>query len=172
MDFHSGDTAIVAIEPQNDHLSEKGVSWESVGASVKENNTIENLAKLFSGAKQQQFPVLLSPHLLFPFDQKWRFAGAVEAMMLDGKEFFRPGPLNLKTSSSSQRLVGALQALHSGRQNQHCKPIQTVGISDNDRTLQLPKRNISKMIPAGTLANLCIESVCAYWPTTYNQKAN
>ena len=37
MDFSKSDTALVVIDPQNDVLSETGVSWALVGASVKEN---------------------------------------------------------------------------------------------------------------------------------------
>ncbi len=44
MQFSQNDTALVVIDPQNDVLSETGVSWALVGASVKENNTVENLA--------------------------------------------------------------------------------------------------------------------------------
>ena len=43
MKFNKTDTALVVIDPQNDVLSETGVSWGLVGASVKENNTVENL---------------------------------------------------------------------------------------------------------------------------------
>jgi len=52
MKIHKNDTALVVIDPQNHVLSEKGVSWPLVGASVKENNTVENLARLFEAAKQ------------------------------------------------------------------------------------------------------------------------
>src|SRR5262249_45350330 len=45
------DTALVVIDPQNDVLSEKGVSWELLRDSLKENNTVENLARLFKAAK-------------------------------------------------------------------------------------------------------------------------
>jgi nicotinamidase-related amidase len=62
MRFQRNDTALVVIDPQNDVLSEKGVSWGLVGASVKENNTVENLARLFQAAKDQGFGVFISPH--------------------------------------------------------------------------------------------------------------
>src|SRR5436189_2706205 len=86
MQFNKNDTALVVIDPQNDVLSEKGVSWALVGASVKENNTVENLERLFMSAKEQDFAVFISPHYLYPFDQGWQFGGAVEHMMLDDKE--------------------------------------------------------------------------------------
>ena len=55
MDFSKTDTALVVIDPQNDVLSERGVSWGLVGASVQENGTVENLARLFKAAKEQQY---------------------------------------------------------------------------------------------------------------------
>ena len=69
MDLNRNDTALVVIDPQNDVLSEKGVSWGLVGDSVKENNTVENLARLFKAAKDQGFGVFISPHYLYPTDQ-------------------------------------------------------------------------------------------------------
>src|SRR5580692_6599138 len=78
MNIQKNDTALVVIDPQNDVLSEKGVSWPLVGASIKENNTVENLARLFQAAKEQGFGVFISPHYLFPADQAWQFAGALE----------------------------------------------------------------------------------------------
>ena len=64
MQFHKNDTTLVIIDPQNDVLSEKGVSWDLVGDSIKENNTVENLARLFEAAKERHFGVFISPHYL------------------------------------------------------------------------------------------------------------
>src|SRR5262249_54051631 len=36
------DTALVVIDPHNEVLSEKGLGWELLGESVKENHTVEN----------------------------------------------------------------------------------------------------------------------------------
>src|SRR5271168_4372665 len=80
MIINNSDTALVVIDPQNDVLSEKGVSWGLVGASVKENGTVENLERLFKAAKEQGFGVFISPHYLYPHDQAWRFGGAIEKM--------------------------------------------------------------------------------------------
>ena len=55
MKFHKSDTALVVIDPQNDVLSEQGISWELVGASVRENNTVENLDRLFTAAKEADY---------------------------------------------------------------------------------------------------------------------
>src|SRR5262245_13034064 len=101
MQFSKNDTVLVVIDPQNDVLSEKGISWPLVGESVKENNTVENRARLFKAATGQSFGVFISPHYLYPADRAWQFGGAVEQMMLEGKEFWRPGPLSLAGFSGS-----------------------------------------------------------------------
>ncbi len=75
MEFSKNDTALVVIDPQNDVLSETGVSWALVGDSVKENNTVENIARLLKAAKDRGFGVFISPHYLYPADQAWRFGG-------------------------------------------------------------------------------------------------
>ena len=153
------DTALVVIDPQNDVLSEQGVSWKLVGESVKENNTIENLARLFTAAKQREYEVFISPHYLYPFDQRWQFGGAVEHMMLDDREFFRPDPLSLEGFTGS-----------GADWHERCKPFsddgKTVVVSPhkvwgpqtNDLVLQLRKRGINRVVLAGMLANLCVES--------------
>src|SRR5262249_21635614 len=101
MDLTKSDTALVVIDPQNDVLSETGVSWPLVGANVRENHTVENLERLFQAAKARGYGVFISPHYLYPHDQGWRFGGLVEKMMLEGKEFFRPSPLGTEGLTGS-----------------------------------------------------------------------
>jgi nicotinamidase-related amidase len=102
MKIDKKDTALVVIDPQNDVLSENGVSWALVGGSVKDNDTVANIERLFRAAQEQGFGVFISPHYLYPTDQGWQFGGAVEDMMLKEKEFYRPGPLSLDGFSGSE----------------------------------------------------------------------
>ena len=44
-------TAMVIIDPQNDFLSPEGVTWGVIGESVTENNTVDNIEKLFQAAR-------------------------------------------------------------------------------------------------------------------------
>lgn len=159
MRFQNDDTALVVIDPQNDVLSEKGVSWALVGESVKENNTVENLARLFQAAKEHDFEVFISPHYLFPFDQAWQFGGVVEHMMLDDKEFFRPDPLSVDgfNGSGADWLPRYKPFIEDGK-TIVVSPHKVWGPQTNDLVLQLRKRGISKIILAGMLANLCVES--------------
>jgi nicotinamidase-related amidase len=153
------DSALVVIDPQNDVLSEKGVSWRLVGDSVKENNTVENLARLFQAAKEQDFGAFVSPHYLYPFDQAWQFVGAVEKMMLDEKEFFRPDPLSVDGfSSSGADWLERYKPFIADGKTVVVSPHKVWGPQTNDLVLQLRKRGINKIILAGMLANLCVES--------------
>ena len=159
MKFHKTDTALVVIDPQNDVLSEEGVSWSLVGASVQENNTVENIARLFTAAKEKSYHVFISPHYLFPADQAWQFVGPMEKVMLDTKEFSRPDPLNLDgfERSGADWLERFKPFIEDGK-TVVVSPHKIWGPQSNDLVLQLRKRHINKIILAGMLANLCVES--------------
>lgn len=153
------DTALVVIDPQNDVLSEQGVSWKLVGESVKENNTIENLARLFTAAKQREYEVFISPHYLYPFDQRWQFGGAVEHVMLDDREFFRPDPLSLESfKGSGADWLERFKPFIEDDKTVVVSPHKVWGPQTNDLVLQLRKRGINRVVLAGMLANLCVES--------------
>jgi len=159
MQFNKNETALVVIDPQNDVLSEKGVSWGLVGESVKENNTVENLARLFTAAKDRDFGVFISPHYLYPHDQAWQFGGAVEKIMLEGKEFFRPDPLGLDGfSGSGADWLDRYKPFIEDGKTVVVSPHKVWGPQTNDLVLQLRKRRVDKIILAGMLANLCVES--------------
>ncbi len=58
MKFNRSDNALVGIDPQDDALSETGVSRRPVGASIKENDTVENLERFFRAANDGGVGVL------------------------------------------------------------------------------------------------------------------
>ncbi len=159
MQFDKRDTALVVIDPQNDVLSEAGLSWALVGASVKENNTVENLARLFMAAKANDFGVFISPHYLYPHDQAWQFGGVVEKSMLESKEFFRPSPLGIEgfAGSGDDWLEQYKPFIEDGK-TVVVSPHKLWAPQTNDLVFQLCKRRINKIILAGMLANLCVES--------------
>ena len=159
MQFNTADTALVVIDPQNDVLSETGVSWGLVGDSIRENNTVQNLAQLFTAAKDGGFDVFVSPHYLYPHDQGWHFCGAVEKMMLEGKEFYRPDPLGRDgfSGSGADWLERYKPFIEDGK-TVVVSPHKAWGPQTNDLVFQLRKRDIGKVVLAGMLANLCVES--------------
>lgn len=159
MQFNPNDTALVVIDPQNDVLSEQGISWGLVGASVKENQTVENLARLFVAAKSKDYGVFVSPHYLYPHDQAWHYGGIVEHMMLDEKEFYRPDPLGREgfVGSGADWLDRYKPFIEDGK-TVVVSPHKMWGPQTNDLVFQLRKRQLNKIILCGMLANLCVES--------------
>src|SRR5271167_4557 len=77
--LNKNDTAVVFIDPQNDVLSEKGISWPLLHESLKENNTIENMESIFKAAKTHGYEVFISPHYFYPTDKGWKFNGPLES---------------------------------------------------------------------------------------------
>src|SRR5260370_17281114 len=95
MDIQKTDTAVVCIDPQNDVLSEKGANWASVGASVTENRTVENMERIFKAAKAKGYEVFISPHYFYPTDSTWKFDGPLETAEFENHSFARKEALDL-----------------------------------------------------------------------------
>src|SRR4051794_9780395 len=96
MEFNRNDTAVVITDSQNDVLSEGGKVWGLVEGSMKENNTVENLDRLLTAAKDNGYAVFISPHYYYPPDQGWEFGGPIETMMHESDMFARKSPLDLE----------------------------------------------------------------------------
>jgi nicotinamidase-related amidase len=159
MEIVVGRTALVLTDPQNDFLSPKGVTWGVVGKSVSENNTVENIEKLFKAAKASGMPVFVSPHYYYPTDHGWKFEGALEVLMHKIGMFDRKGPLNLEgfRNSGADWLERYKPYIEDGK-TVVVSPHKVYGPETNDLVLQLRKRGVDKVILAGMSANLCTES--------------
>jgi nicotinamidase-related amidase len=159
MKCDKNDTAPVVIDRQNDVLSENGFSWTLVGDSVKEDDTVANVERLFMSAKDHGLGAFISPHDLYPSDQARQFGGAVEQMMLEGKEFYRPDPLNLDGfSGSGADWIACYRPYIEHGKTVAVSPQKGYGPQSNDPVLQFRKRRIDKVILTGMLAILCVES--------------
>ena len=159
MDINKNDTAVLVTDAQNDFLSEQGVTWQLVGDSVNENNTVENIERLFEAAKANGFEVFISPHYYYPTDKGWKHGGTLENMMHEIKMFDRSGALTLEgfSGSGADWLERYKPYIEDGK-TIVVSPHKLYGPENNDLILQLRKRNISKVILAGMSANLCVEA--------------
>jgi nicotinamidase-related amidase len=159
MEINKNDTAVLITDPQNDFLSEKGVTWELVGDSVKENKTVENIERIVKAAKVNGFEVFISPHYYYPTDHSWKFGGTVEKMMHEIKMFDRNGALSLDGfSGSGADWLERYKSLIEDGKTIVASPHKVYGPENNDLILQLRKRKISKVILGGMSANLCVEA--------------
>jgi nicotinamidase-related amidase len=159
LEINKSDTAVLFTDPQNDFLSEDGATWGLVGESVKENNTRENIERIFKAAKDNGFEVFISPHYYFPTDRQWEFGGTVENMMHDINMFARAGELSLDgfSGSGADWLERYKPYINDGK-TIVASPHKVYGPENNDLVLQLRKRNMSKVILGGMSANLCVEA--------------
>lgn len=158
MNINARDTAFVVTDPQNDVLSEKGSAWGLVGKSIQQNNTVEHLDQLFRAAKAHGYDVFISPHYYYPTERGW-LGGAVETMMHQTNMFGRAGPLTLEgfSGSGADWLERFKPYIEDGK-TIVASPHKVFGPETNDLVVQLRKRGKSKVILAGMLANLCVES--------------
>ena len=159
MDINKNDTAVLVTDPQNDFLSEQGVTWQLVGGSVTENHTVENIEKLFNAAKNNGYEVFVSPLYYYPTDHSWQFGGTVEKLMHEINMFGRSGALTMDGfSGSGADWLEQYKPLINDGKTVVPSPDKVYGPENNDIVLQLRKRGNSKVILAGMSANLCVEA--------------
>ncbi len=159
MEIEPGRTALVIVDPQVDFLSEKGVSWGVVGESVTEQQTVDNIEKLFAAAKSVDMPVFISPHYYYPQDHKWKFEGTLEKTMHSIKMFDRESALNVDNfdGSGADWMPQYKQYINDGK-TVICSPHKIYGPAQNDLNLQMRKQGIDKVILGGMSANLCVQA--------------
>src|SRR5262249_2264911 len=143
----------------NEVLSETGKAWPLVRESLAENDTVENIARIFEAAKRGGFEVFISPHYFYPSDEGWKFNGPLEADEAAGNFFGRRGILNLDglSGSGADWLPRFKPYIEDGK-TVVVAPHKVWGPETNDLVLQLRKRKIAKVILGGMLANMCVES--------------
>lgn len=151
--------ALVVTDPQVDFLSEDGVAWGVVGASVTEHNTVNNIELLFKAAKAANMTVAVSPHYYYPTDHGWKFEGALEKLMHKIGMFDRAGPLNLDgfEGSGADWMPQYKQYINDGK-TIVTSPHKVYGNDSTDLSLQLRKQGVDQVILSGMSANLCTES--------------
>ncbi len=151
--------AVVCTDPQVDFLGEKGVAWPIIKKNAEENNTIENIERVFKACKDADLPLFISPHWYYPHDHHWQFEGALEALMHSINMFDRKGQLNTDgfKGSGSDWLERYKTYIEDGK-TIVCNPHKIYGPEHNDLALQLRKYGINQIILMGMSANLCVES--------------
>ena len=159
MELNLPRTALVVTDPQIDFLSEDGVTWGIVGESVTEQNTVENIERLFKTAKMAGVTVMVSPHYYYPTDKGWKFEGALEKVMHKTGMFNRVSPYSMKgfEGSGADFMPQYKTYLFDGK-TVIASPHKVYGPEQNDLVLQLRKNRIDQVILAGMSANLCVEA--------------
>lgn len=152
-------TALVVIDPQIDFMSPTGAAWSAVGEAVTETRIVPNLLRLFEASKKAGIVVAISPHYYYPHDHRWKFQGPVELFQHKIKIFDRPSALSLDGfRGSGADFMPEFKPYIEDGQTIIASPHKLYGPQANDLSLQLRKQGVTKIILAGMLANLCVES--------------
>jgi len=152
-------TALVVIDPQVDFLSPKGKAWPVVGNNVTATHIVPNLLRLFSASKQAGITVAISPHYYYPHDHTWKFQGPAEVFQHDVGMFDRKGALTLDGfRGSGADFMPEFKPFIEDGKTIIASPHKLYSPEVNDLVLQLRKQRVEKIILAGMLSNLCVES--------------
>ena len=151
--------ALVVTDPQIDFLSPDGVTWKVVGDSVEQNNTVDNLERLFETAKAAGMTVAVSPHYYYPHDHEWSFGGPLEKLMHEIGMFDRESPMRTEgLDGSGADFMPQYKRYIEDGETIITSPHKVYGPEQNDLVLQLRKQRIDQVLLAGMSANLCVES--------------
>jgi len=136
-------TALVVVDPQVDFLSPKGVAWGTVGESVTQHDTVANLGRLFTAAKDAGITVAVSPHYYYPTDKGWKFEGALEKLMHKIGMFNRRSPYSMEGYENSGADFMPQYKQHIlDNKTIIASPHKVYGPEHNDLVLQLRKNRI------------------------------
>jgi len=152
-------TALVVIDPQIDFMSPKGAAWPVVGKNVTDTHIVPNLLRLFEASKKAGITVAISPHYYYPHDHKWKFEGPAEMFQHKIGIFDRKGPLTLDGfRGSGADFMPEFKPYIEDGNTIVASPHKLYSQQQNDLVLQLRKQRVEKIILAGMLSNLCVES--------------
>jgi nicotinamidase-related amidase len=162
MQLAKGRTALVLADMQNEFLEEKkeGTYYALIEDSLKKRNVIPNLEELLKTAQELGYFIIHSPHWYYPTDLQWTVPKTAIADYLVSIGFVgRKDPVDLEgfKGSRADYYEPFKKYLMDGR-TCNCSPHKVFGCESNDVIKQLRMRRVEKVIMAGPVANICLES--------------
>jgi nicotinamidase-related amidase len=162
MQLAKGRTALVLADMQNEFLEEKkeGTYYALIEDSLKKRNVIPNLEELLKTAQALGYFIIHSPHWYYPTDLQWTVPKTAIADYLVSIGFVgRKDPVDLEgfKGSRADYYEPFKKYLMDGR-TCNCSPHKVFGCESNDVIKQLRMRKVEKVIMAGPVANICLES--------------
>lgn len=149
-----GNTAIVITDPQNDFLSPGGKGYHLTKKIIEQYNTLQNLELLISTAMSKGYQLFISPHYIYPHDYSWQFTGAEQKMLLKLRVFQKQNDY----TSVGADWVPSLKPYILANQTVIATAHKIASPQTNDLVYQLRQQRKEKVILAGVLSNICVES--------------
>ncbi len=152
--------ALVLTDLQNDFLSPTGRAYPLIEASLRENNTAENLEILLKTAPRVGMKVFISPHYYYPHDHRWCApVTPLEDLAHELGLVQRSDPLSMDGfDGSGADFPARYKPYLGGAHVVVTSPHKAYGSSTNDLILQLRRHRIDQVLLAGPVGNLCVEA--------------
>jgi nicotinamidase-related amidase len=154
-------TALVLADMQNEFLEENtGTYYELIADGLKQRNVIANLEQLLKTAQRLDFYVIHSPHWYYPTDLQWNVPpGAIGDYLRSIGFCGRKDPVDLEGFENSRAdYFGPFKKYLMDGRTCNTSPHKVFGTEANDVIKQLHMRRVQKVIMAGPVANICLES--------------
>jgi nicotinamidase-related amidase len=154
-------TALVLADMQNEFLEDKPNTYgEMIADSLRQRNVIGNLDKLLATAQELGYFIIHSPHWYYPTDGQWAVPpGAIGDYLVSIGFCGRKDPVDLEGfhGSRADYYEPFKKYLMDGH-TCNTSPHKHFGCEANDVIKQLRMRKVEKVIMAGPVANICLES--------------
>jgi nicotinamidase-related amidase len=153
-------TALVITDLHNDFLSPNGKAFGLIKDSLARNDTAANIERLLRAARSAGWKVFVSPHYYYPHDHKWVAPTtpledlAHQIGLLNRSDPLTAADLEGSGADFPQRYKPYIQHPDTIVTSPH----KAYGTSTNDMILQLRRYRIEKIVLAGPVGNLCVES--------------
>jgi nicotinamidase-related amidase len=162
MQLDKSRTALVLADIQNEFLqpSEQPRYHALIEDALKKRNVIANLEALLKTAQELGYFIIHSPHWYYPTDGQWVVApGAIGDYLRSIGFCGRKDPVDLEgfQGSRADYYEPFKKYLMDGR-TCTTAPHKHFGCEANDVIKQLHMRRVEKVIMAGPVANICLES--------------
>jgi nicotinamidase-related amidase len=155
-------TALVLADLQNEFLQPGGQPryYALIENALKKRNVIAHIEALLKTAQELGYFVLHSPHWYYPTDGQWVVApGAIGDYLRSIGFCGRKDPVDLEGFHGSR--ADYYEPFKKYLMDGHTcttAPHKHFGCEANDMIKQLHMRKVDKVIMAGPVANICLES--------------
>lgn len=160
MQLQRDSIGLVVVNPQIDFLSPKGVGWGIYGASIKENNTIENISMLFRTAKALVLPVFVS-YVVWNKQDLQNFPRTPIKNFIRGTKFAHGSGEGLHANdiaNSGADFLPELQPFILDNKTILTTPRKDFGLTGSDLITQLRTNGVKQVILCGMDANTHLDS--------------
>ena len=152
--YEKESTALLAIDPYNDFISEGGKFWDSLKTVAQANNCVPNMLRVVTAARKMRLRVFYALHRRYRSGdyETWKYIAPIQKRSWEHKAF-EYGTWGGEIRKEFEPHPGEIVA-----QEHWCSS----GFANTDLDLQLKKHGIHQLIITGLIAHTCVEATVRY----------